>query len=387
MKDYGFYAGKKVDDIFKTAIVLAEEEGKKLRVAAAINNNDYEEKLSDIIRNNTEEVLKGMSIAAKEYNAEAGIVYLRREDSELAEKIVEAGKTQGLEVTVEVEEVVDVHIKRTDEYVNAICHFETFLLLATGKKEILLAVKEDGKTGEMKAYPFGVKVSEVLKDADTENVKMIFFGTKMYDKSVLELEITEDFQPADGVIKLIKTPACAVVETEKALTNLRAHSCGKCTFCREGGIQMQAIMREFSGGKGKPEDIQMLEEISGAMPFSTLCSIGKSGGDSVVGVLKYFNEEIEDHVKRKKCPSDICQAFMNIYIDPMKCSGCEECVEVCPVDCIEGDDGFIHMIDELDCIKCGKCIEVCPEDAILKATGRLPKLPKKLTKVGKFKRS
>jgi hypothetical protein len=28
MKDYGFYAGKKVDDIFKTAIVLAEEKAK-----------------------------------------------------------------------------------------------------------------------------------------------------------------------------------------------------------------------------------------------------------------------------------------------------------------------------------------------------------------------
>ena len=78
---------------------------------------------------------------------------------------------------------------------------------------------------------------------------------------------------------------------------------------------------------------------------------------------------------------------MNIYIDPMKCTGCEECVEVCPVDCIEGDDGYIHMIDDMDCIKCGKCIEVCPDNAIVRATGRLPKLPDKLTKVGKFRRS
>lgn len=387
LKEYGFYAGKTVDEIFQKAISDAEIEGKKVRVAAAINNNDYEEALSIIIENETELVIKGMAIAGKEYGCTEGIVYLRKENPSLEKKIVEAGEKEGLNMSVEVEDVVDLHIKRTDEFVNAICHFETFFALATGKDEILLGVKTEGKTGELKSYPFGVKISEVVKDINTDEAKIIFVGKMMFDTSALDMEITKEFQPCDGIIEIVGKNECAVVVTGKTLDELRAHSCGKCTFCREGGIQMQTIIKEFTNGKGKSEDIELLMEISKAMPFSTLCSIGKSGGYSMQGVFQYFEEEVEDHVKRKRCPTDVCQAFMSIYIDPMKCTGCGDCVDVCPEDCIEGDDGFIHMIEQLDCTKCGKCIEVCEDNAILKAGGRLPKLPVKLTKVGRFKRS
>ena len=44
------------------------------------------------------------------------------------------------------------------------------------------------------------------------------------------------------------------------------------------------------------------------------------------------------------------------------------------------------MIDEFDCDKCGKCIEACEEGAIIKTSGKVPKLPNRLTKVGRFKR-
>ena len=386
IKDYGFNAGMKISEIFEQAIEDAKVEGKKLRVAAAINNTDFEEVLLSILVNDTASVVKGMSILAKEYGAEAGIVYVRQEDSELESKIKDLASAEGLEVTVEVEDIVDLHIKATNEYVNAICHIETLAAIASGKNTILLAANVDGKTGELKEYAFGVKVSEVLSGVNADDVKMVMFGTKVYDKSGLDLVITEDFQPSNGVIRVIKNGACAVEQTVQELGEVRKHSCGKCMFCREGSAQMQAIIKEFTSGKGKAEDFNILKEISAAMPYSNICSVGKSGGDSVVGLFTYFNTEVEDHVSRKKCPEDVCQAFMNIYIDPSKCTGCEECVDVCPVDCIEGDDGYIHMIDELDCIKCGKCIEVCPDDAIVRATGRLPKLPDKLTKVGKFRR-
>ena len=386
IKDYGFNAGVKVSEIFEAAKEEAAIQGKKLRVAAAINNNDYEELLSSLIKNDTNTVVKGMAIAGKEYNAEAGIVYLRAEDQELEKQIIEAGKSEGLEVTVEVIDIVDLHVKSTDEYVNAVCHFETYNAIATGKNTVLISTNVNGTKSELKEYSFGTKVSEILSDVDPDEVKMIYIGTKLYDKSGMDLEITEDFQPSNGVIRVLGKAVCSVDEAVKDLADLRSHSCGKCMFCREGGIQMHSIMKDFTAGKGKEADFNILKEISEAESYSTLCSVGKSGGDSVLGIFEYFGDEIEDHVTKKKCSADVCQSFMNIYIDPNKCTGCEECVEVCPVDCIEGDDGYIHMIDEMDCTKCGKCIEVCEDDAIKKATGRLPKLPKKLTKVGKFKR-
>ena len=68
------------------------------------------------------------------------------------------------------------------------------------------------------------------------------------------------------------------------------------------------------------------------------------------------------------------------------CDGLGDCLPVCPVDAIEGKDGYIHMIDEFECTKCGKCISACENDAIIQTNGRLPKLPTRLTKCGKFKK-
>ena len=45
------------------------------------------------------------------------------------------------------------------------------------------------------------------------------------------------------------------------------------------------------------------------------------------------------------------------------------------------------MIDTFACIKCGKCVDACPENAVKYAGGsRLPSLPERLTRVGRFRR-
>lgn len=52
-----------------------------------------------------------------------------------------------------------------------------------------------------------------------------------------------------------------------------------------------------------------------------------------------------------------------IITSPCKEELAGECVEVCPVDCIEqGQDMF--YIDPDVCIDCGACVAVCPVDAI-----------------------
>ncbi|GEN85317.1 ferredoxin family protein [Oceanobacillus sp. FSL W8-0428] len=52
-----------------------------------------------------------------------------------------------------------------------------------------------------------------------------------------------------------------------------------------------------------------------------------------------------------------------IITSPCKTEKAGECVEVCPVDCIEeGEDMF--YIDPDICIDCGACEAVCPVEAI-----------------------
>jgi ferredoxin len=233
--------------------------------------------------------------------------------------------------------------------------------------------------------PSGTKVSELVTSGP-EDIKAVEIGTKLYDISGLELEIDETLPLSSGTITVITNKECIIAEAEKRLLRLRQISCGKCTFCREGLIQLHTMEKEIAAGKGKAEYTAMMSEIGEAMVFSTPCSVGQTGSDYVLGSLQYFQSEYDAHIKKKNCPANVCKSFLAIYIDPNACEGCEECADVCPADCIEGKAGYIHMIDEFDCTKCGKCIEVCENDAIVQTTGRLPKLPNRLTKCGKFKK-
>jgi Na+-translocating ferredoxin:NAD+ oxidoreductase subunit B len=69
--------------------------------------------------------------------------------------------------------------------------------------------------------------------------------------------------------------------------------------------------------------------------------------------------------KRKKLPKELAV----VYAD--NCTGCEACIEVCPVDCIykvPGEDmpsvQYFVDIDLERCIGCALCERWCPWDAI-----------------------
>ncbi|MCP4177880.1 MAG: 4Fe-4S dicluster domain-containing protein [bacterium] len=54
---------------------------------------------------------------------------------------------------------------------------------------------------------------------------------------------------------------------------------------------------------------------------------------------------------------------MPALVNPEKCTGCESCISVCPVEAIAmKKDKAVVNSDE--CIECGACIEECPVEAI-----------------------
>ena len=54
---------------------------------------------------------------------------------------------------------------------------------------------------------------------------------------------------------------------------------------------------------------------------------------------------------------------MAAKVDEEKCTGCETCVEACPVEAIKMVDGIAKVDSEL-CTDCGTCVEACPVEAI-----------------------
>ncbi len=53
-----------------------------------------------------------------------------------------------------------------------------------------------------------------------------------------------------------------------------------------------------------------------------------------------------------------------VEVDTDKCTGDEECVNVCPVGVFEMQEGKANPVNEDECLGCESCIEVCPSGAI-----------------------
>jgi Fe-S-cluster-containing hydrogenase component 2 len=52
-----------------------------------------------------------------------------------------------------------------------------------------------------------------------------------------------------------------------------------------------------------------------------------------------------------------------VVVNEGECTGCEACVDVCPVEAISMVDGVAN-IDQDECTECGTCIDECPVGAI-----------------------
>lgn len=380
LREFGVY-NEPITARWNKVIEERELQDTPICAVAALNNADTDKALLELLRRYPREILDGLCLAAAAVDAEGKVLVLPEGCEALGQEL--APLCEELGVAVEYG-IVNVRKYRG----SALHHVETLLALAqavAGSYEpgTYMAVKKDGKVGELKKIAYGTTVADIV--GSTDGVRAFAIGRKLYAPDSFSMAIEADTNIGNGVITLYADTCCLICEAEKVLLGCRNQSCGKCTFCREGLIQLHTITKEITEGKAKKEMVDMLTEIGEAMTFSCPCSVGQTGSQFTLSSLALFMDEYDDHIKRKKCKNNVCSAFMNIYIDPSLCTGCEDCVDVCPAECIEGKYGFIHMIDTFDCTKCGKCIAACEEEAIIQTTGRVPKLPSRLIKCGKFR--
>lgn len=375
IREYGVCRGP-VAERFQAAIAESREENKPLKVIAALNNSDTEGVLLEVLKRNPEKVFEGMAIAAYAMNAAGMALHIPEFAAESIREIEQAAKAAGVEVTIGL-------VNKRAYQGSSLNHIVTMAELADyfgGCYEEGIYVSLNGV--ELQKVPRETKLSELV---DTSEAKALEFSYQFHLPEAAGLTVAEAGF-ANGVLRVLTDKNCIVQETEKRMLAGEKQSCGRCVFCREGLIQLAGIQKDIIDGKGKPEYIAMIKEIGEAMTFSTLCSMGRESARIALSALEKFTAEYEEHLKKKKCPAGLCSSFVNIYIDPVVCTGCQECQDVCPAGCIEGKSGFIHMIDDFDCTKCGKCIEACEAGAVIQTTGRVPKLPDRLTKVGRFKK-
>ena len=226
--------------------------------------------------------------------------------------------------------------------------------------------------------PMGITLQEIIFDIgggipDGKKFKAVQTGGPSggcIPESMLDIPV--DFESlrqagcimgSGGMIVMDET-TCMVEVARYFLSFTQEESCGKCVPCRIGTKRMLETLTAICEGRGKEEDIEILEGMASSIKDSALCALGQTAPNPVLTTLKYFKDEYEAHIKEKRCPAGVCKNLITYEIIPDNCTGCHACFKACPTGAISGEKKEVHVIDQDACIKCGMCISTCRFDAI-----------------------
>jgi len=129
------------------------------------------------------------------------------------------------------------------------------------------------------------------------------------------LDIPVDFDELTKVGSMMGSGGMIVMDDKTCMVDmaryytafLEGESCGKCVPCREGLRQMCQILTGITEGRGKMEDIALLEEICATLVDAALCQLGASAPNPVMSTIRHFRAEYEAHIKEHRCPAGVCK--------------------------------------------------------------------------------
>ncbi len=92
----------------------------------------------------------------------------------------------------------------------------------------------------------------------------------------------------------------------KAAANLarfyRHESCGQCTPCREGTGWIDRIFEKIEAGHGDLRELNEVSDIASGIIGNTICAFGDGAAMPMLGFIRKFRKEFEEHIKAKGCP-------------------------------------------------------------------------------------
>ncbi len=167
-----------------------------------------------------------------------------------------------------------------------------------------------------------------------------------------------------GGIIVMDAKTCMVDVARYFLNFTVDESCGQCVPCRIGLKRMHEVLTEITEGRGTPEHLEFLGNMSETVRSTSLCGLGNTAPNPVLTTLKYFRTEYDIHIEEGECPAHVCTALLHFEVDEEKCTKCGRCAKVCPVEAIAWKKKQYAKIDREKCTQCKSCILRCDFMAI-----------------------
>ncbi|MEE4376973.1 MAG: NADH-quinone oxidoreductase subunit NuoF [Candidatus Competibacteraceae bacterium] len=79
-----------------------------------------------------------------------------------------------------------------------------------------------------------------------------------------------------------------------------SESCGQCTPCREGTGWLYRVITRIIDGKGRAEDLALLDSVASKIEGHTICALGDAAAMPVRSFIKHFRHEFVHYVEHKR---------------------------------------------------------------------------------------
>ncbi|MDR0366507.1 MAG: SLBB domain-containing protein, partial [Bifidobacteriaceae bacterium] len=171
--------------------------------------------------------------------------------------------------------------------------------------------------------PLGITMRELLELAGgvRKGHQLKFWmpggsSTPMFTQEQLDVPLDYDSVAAAGSMLGTRALQCfdetvCVVRAVSRWMDFYAHeSCGKCTPCREGTFWLRTVLRRIEAGGGRPEDMQILEDIPKSIVGRAFCPLGDGAPSALTSSLQFFPEEYARHIELGACPFDHAASYL-----------------------------------------------------------------------------
>jgi NADH-quinone oxidoreductase subunit F len=123
------------------------------------------------------------------------------------------------------------------------------------------------------------------------------------------MDITMDYDAIAKAGSMLGSGAVIVMDERRCMVDsllrlsyfYQHESCGQCTPCREGTGWLWRVVDRIEHGKGRSEDIDLLNSVSENIMGRTICALGDAAALPVRGMIKHFRDEFVHHIEHKTC--------------------------------------------------------------------------------------
>jgi NADH-quinone oxidoreductase subunit F len=193
--------------------------------------------------------------------------------------------------------------------------FRDLALTETGAGTKIFCVS--GKVNRPGCYelPMGIRLSDIIETyaggmRDGAQFKACLPGgasTAFLTPEFYDIEM--DFETmkkaghrlGTGAIMVFDHKTCLVEATLNLTEFFARESCGWCTPCREGFPYLRDLLWRIEHGQGQAEYVPIIKQMCRHL-WNAYCAFAPGGVAPIESLLTYFKDEVDAHIREKKCP-------------------------------------------------------------------------------------